>query len=114
MLGLLYFVFAIVSGFVGLGYSFVMRLELSCVGCNVLFGDYQFYNCLITAHGLIMIFGFVMPVMLGGITNYWLPILNGFPDMLFPRLNNMSFLLYLNGCLLLLLGLLHEEGIGCG
>jgi len=64
---------------------------LLSLGVSVLFGDYQFYNCIITAHGLLMIFAFIMPVVLGGFVNYWLPVLFGCPDMVFPRLNNLSF-----------------------
>jgi heme/copper-type cytochrome/quinol oxidase subunit 1 len=82
---------SIFCGFVGFVYDFFLRLELSCVGVFVLFGDYQFYNVLITLHGLVMIFAFVMPVILGGFVNYVLPLLVGSPDMLFPRLNNISF-----------------------
>jgi len=69
----------------------LIRFELSVFGVFVLFGDYQFYNCIITAHGLIMIFAFIMPVVLGGFVNYWLPLLIGCPDMLFSRINNLSF-----------------------
>jgi hypothetical protein len=91
MIGLSYLVLAIMCGFVGYVYSLFIRLELSLLGCGVLFGDYQFYNVIITSHGLIMIFAFIMPVMTGGFTNYYAPVMVGFPDMVFPRLNNMSF-----------------------
>jgi len=72
------------------------------------------YNVLITAHGLVMIFGFIMPVALGGFTNYFLPGLLGLPDMLFARLNNLSYWVYLLGTLFLLLSSLVEEGAGLG
>ena len=91
MIGLCYLILAIVCGFVGYVYSLFIRLELSLLGCGMLFGDYQFYNVIITSHGLIMFFAFIMPVILGGFTNYYAPVMVGFPDMVFPRLNNMSF-----------------------
>lgn len=91
MVGLLYFLLAVLCGFVGYIYSLFIRLELSTCGCGVLFGDYQFYNVIITSHGLIMIFAFIMPVLLGGFANYFAPMMCGFPDMIFPRLNNISF-----------------------
>jgi len=72
------------------------------------------YNVLITAHGLVMIFGFIMPVALGGFTNYFLPGLLGLPDMLFARLNNLSYWVYLLGTLFLLMSSLVEEGAGLG
>jgi len=70
MIGLLYFFVAIVCGFVGFGFSLFIRLELSLFGCGLVFGDYMFYNCLITAHGLVMIFAFVMPITMGGFVNF--------------------------------------------
>lgn len=91
IIGLCYLFIAILCGFVGYVYSLCIRLELSVIGCGVLFGDYQFYNVLITSHGLIMIFAFIMPVIMGGFSNYFSPLIAGFPDMAFPRLNNMSF-----------------------
>ena len=51
-----------------------IRTDLALIGVGVLFGDYQMYNVLITAHGLVMIFGFIMPVVLGGFTNYFCPV----------------------------------------
>ena len=51
-----------------LGFVFLfIRTDLALIGVGVLFGDYQMYNVLITAHGLVMIFGFIMPVVLGGL-----------------------------------------------
>jgi heme/copper-type cytochrome/quinol oxidase subunit 1 len=49
------------------------------------------FNMVITAHALIMVFYFVMPVLLGGFGNYIVPVLIGSVDMSFPRLNNVSF-----------------------
>ena len=114
MIGLLYLMTSIVAGSLGFLYSCFIRTDLSLIGCGILFGDYQMYNVLITAHGLAMIFGFIMPVVLGAFTNYFLPGLLGLPDMLFARLNNLSYWLYLLGTLFLLLSVLVEEGIGIG
>nr|UYP51016.1 cytochrome oxidase subunit I [Trypanoplasma borreli] len=114
MIGLLYFLLALIFGFVGYMYSLFIRLELSLCGCGVLFGDYQFYNVIITAHGLIMIFAFVMPIILGGFANYFTPMMCGFPDLIFPRLNNISFWIFFLGGVLLLCGFISEEGMGVG
>ena len=50
----------------------------------------QFFNQLTTMHGLIMIFGAIMPAFVG-FANWQIPLMIGAPDMAFPRMNNWSF-----------------------
>jgi heme/copper-type cytochrome/quinol oxidase subunit 1 len=52
-IGSLYLAFAIFSGVIGTSFSMFIRLELSGTGNVFLRGDYQLYNVLITAHGLL-------------------------------------------------------------
>lgn len=94
--------------------SIVIRMELAAPGDGLLLGNYQLYNVMITAHGLIMIFFVVMPAIIGGFGNIFFPIFLGAMDMAFPRLNNVSFWFLIPSILLLLLASFVEFGAGTG
>ena len=117
-IGTMYLVYAIVAGLIGGFLSIGMRLELQEPGMQI-FADGHGFNVFVTAHGLIMVFFMVMPALIGGFGNWFVPIMIGAPDMAFPRMNNISFWLLPPAIGLLVISMFVEgppgaNGVGGG
>lgn len=110
-IGIMYFIFAIWRGVIGVVVRIVIRLELGRVGSLLI--DDHLYNTLVSAHAILMIFFLVMPVIIGGFGNWLIPVILGVRDMAFPRLNNFRFWL-LPVSLSLLVCSIIVEGAGVG
>ena len=87
-IGTLYLCFSFAMFIVGGMMALTIRAELFQPGLQ--FVRPEFFNQLTTMHGLIMVFGAIMPAFVG-FANWQIPMMIGAPDMAFPRLNNFSF-----------------------
>lgn len=87
-IGTLYLWFAFTMLLVGGAMAMVIRAELFQPGLQ--FIEPQFFNQMTTLHGLIMVFGAIMPAFVG-LANWQIPLMIGAKDMALPRMNNWSF-----------------------
>lgn len=110
--------------FTGIFFSFLgglmavaFRWQLAWPGSEVpLVGviDGQLYNGLVTNHAMIMFFWAAMPILLAGLGNFMIPLMIGCDDMAFPKLNMMSYWIFVVSCLLLVLSLISGAWDGGG
>merc|ERR1711913_257466 len=106
-LGIYYLLSAFIFGISGTLISVLMRIELYSSGNRIISPENQnFYNVSITLHGLLMIFFLVMPGLFGGFGNYFAPIFQGSPEVVYPRVNNFSILILFLSYLLTIFSLI--------
>ncbi len=106
-IGSMYLWFSFVMFLIGGAMAMVIRAELYQPGLQ--FVEPNFFNQMTTMHGLIMVFGAVMPSMVG-LANWLIPMMIGAPDMALPRMNNWSFWILPFAFFLLLSSLFMEGG----
>ena len=86
-----YFFFSMWTGISGAILATMIRLELAHPGSPFFKGDSLRYLQVITAHGLIMVFFVVVPLLFGGFANFLIPYHVGSKDVAYPRLNSIGF-----------------------
>ncbi|MBV1895122.1 MAG: cytochrome c oxidase subunit I [Rhodobacteraceae bacterium] len=124
-IGILYLIVSAAVGFISVAFTIYMRLELMhpgvqymCMEGARLIADASagctpnghMWNVLVTAHGILMMFFVVIPALFGGFGNYFMPLQIGAPDMSFPRMNNLSFWMYVAGTSMAVLSVLAPGG----
>lgn len=107
-IGLLYLWSMVGFFLVGVSLGFLMRLEMLSMGPTIM--GPQTYNAIFTLHGIIMIFLFIIPGIPAAFGNFLLPIMIGAEDVQFPRLNLLSWWLYVTGGIFAIVSLFLSGG----
>ncbi|MFT5691422.1 MAG: cytochrome c oxidase subunit 1, partial [Oceanicoccus sp.] len=87
-IGTMYLWFSFAMFIMGGAFAMIIRAELFQPGLQIV--EPEFFNQMTTMHGLIMVFGAIMPSFVG-LANWLIPMMIGAPDMALPRMNNLSF-----------------------
>ncbi len=103
--GVLFLGSVIVALFVGGVMAMAIRLELLTPGPTLM--EAQSYNRFFTLHGIIMIFLFMIPAIPSGMGNFLLPLMLGAKDVAFPRINLLTWYLYVIGAVLAVWAMVH-------
>jgi cytochrome c oxidase subunit 1 len=106
-IGILYLVTILSLFFTAVGMGFTLRLQM--LAPNALLNP-QTYNALFTLHGVTMIFLVVIPGIPAIFGNFFLPIEVGARDMAFPRINLLSWWLFIGGGILVYTSLFTGGG----
>jgi len=94
-IGILYLIGISVAFLLGGVFALLIRLELLSPGATIMTADT--YNKLFTLHGTVMIFLFIIPSIPAALGNFVLPLMIGAKDVAFPRLNLLSWYIYVIG-----------------
>jgi len=105
MIAMQYLFTGMAMGLIGGFFAYTFRMQIAFPGANVPgFGvvSPNEYNQLITSHGAIMIFWVAMPVLIAAFGNFLIPLMIGCDDMVFPKLNRLSYQIFLLSALVLI------------
>jgi len=97
-LGIMYLASILLFFAIGGFFALLVRIELMTPGETIM--SPTMYNKAFTLHGAIMVFLFIIPSIPGALGNFFLPIMLGAKDVAFPRLNLLSFYIYVLGAIL--------------
>ncbi|HIL69561.1 MAG TPA: cytochrome c oxidase subunit I, partial [Verrucomicrobia bacterium] len=113
VIGAQYLITGMIMAVVGGYFAYVFRMQLAYPGQEVPgFGMVTpgEYNSLVTNHGTIMIFWVAMPVLIAAFGNFAIPLMLGCDDMVFPRVNRLSYQIFLLSTIVLIASLIVPGG----
>jgi len=110
-IGTMYLLFSLFNLLAGGVLALLIRAELFQPGLQFL--NPSLYNQMVTMHGLLMVFGAIMPAFVG-FANWMIPLQIGASDMAFARMNNFSFWLMIPATLVLLMSFFAPGGAPAG
>ncbi len=113
IIGMQYMFTGMAMGLLGGFFAYAFRMQLAFPGIEVPgFGvvSPNEYNSLVTNHGAIMIFWVAMPVLIAAFGNFLIPLMIGCDDMVFPKLNRLSYQIFLLSAIILLVSLVVPGG----
>ena len=113
IIGFQYFITGMIMALVGGYMAYVFRMQLAHPGESVPFFGVvtpAAYNSLVTNHGTIMIFWVAMPVLIASFGNFIIPLMVGCDDMVFPRVNRLSYQVFLLSTIVLFLSFIVPGG----
>jgi len=94
-IGVMYLISVLISFLIGGIFALVLRVELFSKGHTIM--DQDTYNRMFSLHGVVMVFLFIIPSIPAALGNIFLPIQLGTKDVAFPKLNLLSFYIYVFG-----------------
>jgi cytochrome c oxidase subunit 1 len=104
-IALLYLASVTVFFFLGGLFAVLIRLELLTPAGDLV--QSETYNKLFTMHGVIMVFFFLIPAIPAVLGNFLIPMMIGAKDLAFPRINLLSWYIYVVGGLFTLWAVVH-------
>ncbi|MBI5512415.1 MAG: cbb3-type cytochrome c oxidase subunit I [Deltaproteobacteria bacterium] len=110
-IGVMYLISVLTAFFMGGVFALLVRLELLFQGRTIM--GPETYNRAFTLHGAIMVFLFIIPSVPAALGNFVLPMMLGAKDVAFPRLNLLSFYIYVVGAIFALYSII-SGGVDTG
>jgi cytochrome c oxidase subunit 1 len=104
-IGVMYLIAVLISFLLGGIFALLVRAELYSAGKTLM--DADTYNKMFSLHGVVMVFLFIIPSIPAALGNIMLPIQLGAKDVAFPKLNLLSFYVYVFGACFGLYSMVH-------